>query len=555
MSTTPTETVFQHEPLPDRKWIRLITIDPDLVDGNIACTLHLFDGTSRPKYVALSYLWGDPAPKHTIYINGMTRRIHENLWQFLHRSWRQKATEYFWIDSICLDQDSHSELNEQVQLMGDIYYQAHHVLSWLGEHPLDIEALQIMVEYGNDPLELELLDNDRMSESDRAQNPIFVWWAFKRLSLGTTYWERVWVLQEVICAKHCSVVCGPVQIDFEDLISQLDTANNGLEEWARQGEDLGLFKLASLRTALKSRRRLHILRLVTMSSGCKSTREVDQVYGLLGLASRFDPDFDSQALKVDYDKTLHQVSWDVACLCTETVHGLGSSRRFDDIDFHDLIEFLCSMPVFQDHESTLAERAVTVGAHLEAYSIAPATPGNWRRQAQVARKVYQAIASTWRYANSSWIRLIWEEALSDALRKAVGCRHSACMKGCFTGNMRVEPEPSGPEAGPICQSQGLILGLSLLACAFNEKLPSSKDKETQYISPSSHGWFCAAHMSRHQVAEALRVIPFEFNLRRGKEVQVGMICAASSETCDYSTFSLSIADEGLILEVIQNAEP
>ena len=42
----------------------------------------------------------------------------------------------FWIDAICIDQQSIGEKNKQVRLMGEIYSSAKLVVSWLGSGDL-----------------------------------------------------------------------------------------------------------------------------------------------------------------------------------------------------------------------------------------------------------------------------------------------------------------------------------------------------------------------------------------------------------------------------------
>lgn len=533
MSTTPTEIVFQHEPLPDRNWIRLVTIHPNLVDGNIACTLHLFDSTSRPEYVALSYLWGDPAPKHTIHINGMIRKIHENLWQFLRWARWKNATEYFWIDSLCLDQENHSELNEQVQSMGNIYHQAHHVLSWLARNPLDIEALQTVVDFGQGSLLLRHENHDRVRK------------ALSQLVSKTAYWSRVWVFQEVICAKDCSVVCGPVEVDFEDLTRYLFTANLMIQSYdksqLRELRREGIYKLASLRTYLKDGKRLSFTWLVTMLSGCNSTREVDRIYGLLGLASRFDPDFDSQALEVDYEKPLHQVYWDVACSCIETVIGPKDLGESGSYGYHGFLEFLGSMPVMQDGKSTWTERVTCVGAHLEAYSTAAATPENCRKQARVAVKIYQAVTSTWGiYADGVVISSTWRPAALRALRQEIELYLPIAKIGAdifFTSWLRAR----------LYQSQGIMLGLSLIAssCAAG-CLDEDITRRPQSGPP---GWLCVAHMPQPEVSEAPHLISFT------TAWLPQMDCAANSpsEACSQSAMYFKVAGEGIVVEIKQAA--
>lgn len=138
---------FQHQPLADTTWIRLLKIHPDLVHNSISCTLEHFHRNSCPDYVALSYEWGDPTPTHTVYVNGGSRRIHTNLWNFL--AWSRAAQshdaqdqDYLWTDSLCLDQANHGELNIQVARMGDTYSRARSVTIWLGENKTMAEALE-----------------------------------------------------------------------------------------------------------------------------------------------------------------------------------------------------------------------------------------------------------------------------------------------------------------------------------------------------------------------------------------------------------------------------
>lgn len=121
--------MFEYEPLPGKDRIRLVTIHPDLQDGNIACSLEQFDGSSRPPYTALSYRWGHPDPQLTVLVNGVPRRIHETLWQYLRRVREDGNTAHHWIDYLCLDQEDHLEKSEQVPRMGDIYWHAEHVMA------------------------------------------------------------------------------------------------------------------------------------------------------------------------------------------------------------------------------------------------------------------------------------------------------------------------------------------------------------------------------------------------------------------------------------------
>lgn len=548
MSIIPPESVFQHEPLPTKGWIRLVTVLPDLESGNIACTLQHFDGNAGPEYVALSYLWGDPTPSHIICINGLPRKIHENLWHFFHRAWQNDMTDYLWIDSICLDQSNHSERNEQVQRMGDIYSQAHHVLSWIGEDPRGAEALRTMAEVGQHSLWLD--------EPANLSGPVTirVWDALTHL-FNETYWERVWIFQEVICAKQCFVVYGPVEMRFEDLVRHMHAASDHLYEHRRPASVLRhwIFKLSELRDDMKCNQRLGFVELVAMLSNCTSTREVDRIYGLLGLAGRFDPGFDPQALEVDYDKPVDDVFWDIACLSTETLNRDG------------YLGFIGSMPIWKDRAGKITETASNVGAHLERYSTAATTSEKWRGRARVAHKVYMTVASAYRNTYGKGLGRVGHSfvQLCDAWRVAVKCALSDVYRTCerpssspcqntrflFTDieiKMGLDTEPPWPRAGHFSQPEGLVLGLSLLLRTIDRAYVI---KRLLYESHVSTGWFCAVHKPQQVVAKDWEVVPFTFfGLYTASDL--GMDCAARSEACVNTNLSLELAGEdGLVLEI------
>lgn len=549
MSIALPESTFQHEPLPEKGWIRLVTVHPDLESGNIACTLQPFDGNTCPEYVALSYLWGDPTPTHSICVNGLPRRIHQNLWQFFHRAWQDEMTDYFWIDSICLDQSNHGERNEQVQRMGDIYSQAHHVLSWIGEDPAGAEALRTMVEVGqhslwlDEPLDLHLPD-PTTTRVRRALTHLF----------DETYWERVWIFQEVICAKQCFIVYGPVEMRFEDLVRHMHAASDHLYDHRRPANILQhwIFKLSELRDDLKCNQRLGLVELVAMLSNCTSTREVDRIYGLLGLAGRFDPDFSPQALEVNYDKSVDDVFWDIACLSTETLR------------HHDYLWFLGSMPVWNKQEGKVIETASNVGANLERYSTAATTPEKWRSRARLAHKVYMNVASAYRNTYGKGLGRVGHSFVQTchAWRVAVKCALSDVYRTCerpsssrrntrflFTDieiKMGLDKEPPWPRAGHFSQPEGLVLGLSLLLRTIDRAYVIKRLPLESHVSTV---WLCTFHRPKHVAAREVDVLSFTFGgLYTASDL--GITCAACSETCVLSTLSIEVAGEkGLVLEL------
>lgn len=305
---------FLHEELPSNTCIRLIQIHAQLFRGDISCTLRIFesDTPNCPDYVALSYVWGDSTPTHTIYVNGLVYKVHQSLWEFLSHRRTKEDTEHVWIwtDLLCIDQAHHSEKNEQISRMSDIYSQAAYVISWLGHSQTTEEAIKTLVKFssniyqGNAPKYAE--DSSQSAQIQRA---------CCGLALREPYWGRVWVMQEVTCARHCIVACGDISIDFGDLLHRVEIAM----ERSVRFDDVSfralcirpMKTLADLKTSIQQGETMKFLELIKVTEFCEATRDQDRIYGLLGLASRLNPGFDSHALEVSQHKSLNDVWWDM----------------------------------------------------------------------------------------------------------------------------------------------------------------------------------------------------------------------------------------------------
>jgi hypothetical protein len=90
-------------------------------------------------YSAMSYAWDAEEPSRPLICNGKTILVTLNCENALRQFVMKPAGRVIWVDSICIDQNSLSERNHQVQLMGEIYQRADTVLIWLGEADQDAE--------------------------------------------------------------------------------------------------------------------------------------------------------------------------------------------------------------------------------------------------------------------------------------------------------------------------------------------------------------------------------------------------------------------------------
>jgi len=137
----PAET-FIHRRLNSPRSFRLLSLaaSSDL-SSQLMCDVFItsFDdnGTGRPKYEALSYVWGSPTGTIPFSCDSKELLITPNCDEALRYLRLSDRSRTLWIDAICIDQgdseESVLERNNQITLMGEIYRNAERTLCWLGK--------------------------------------------------------------------------------------------------------------------------------------------------------------------------------------------------------------------------------------------------------------------------------------------------------------------------------------------------------------------------------------------------------------------------------------
>jgi hypothetical protein len=335
---------YQHEPLesPDVQ-LRLTILHPAKSYSSIHCDLiqvtpELLEGY-EVKFDALSYCWGQGAASNTIFIDGKAHQVTPNLEHALRALRRKDAQRLLWIDAICIDQRSLAERNAQVPRMGWIYTNAVEVVIWIGRDMerednnirwdpslwpsnTDISAgsssktflaFQFLrnlawfsrekMEYNtNVSLYIKLLD--MCKSADYCANVM-------RL-LRREWFERVWVIQEVVLAKKATVVCGSQSIPW----SELEGASKAMVHYEITNAVstthpfftiVGRDRISRV-VDCRTRRRIFPLLEATQASryatmALYATNPRDKLYGVMGML----PLEDVQDIKVDYDHSLIDV--------------------------------------------------------------------------------------------------------------------------------------------------------------------------------------------------------------------------------------------------------
>ncbi|KAH6667514.1 heterokaryon incompatibility protein-domain-containing protein [Halenospora varia] len=315
----------------ERREIRLLKIICSTDEASpIQVSLKTVQLLPSTRFVALSYTWGSeyawgPEDPRTILIDGESFSIRENLWQFLdtlragkidtpepprdsdplesfdqvRQMWTSAndlaigengpvftTAEYFWIDAICINQTNKEEQNYQVNMMGDIFSDAAHVLVWLGPGNDSSDFAMDCIVHAN----IHANAQNSFPETFRQSRPDAV-----RDLLNRDYWTRVWIIQELILAQEIIVLCGTRLIHWH----LIDVAMTRLP-YPSQGNFMlnQVAHSSELRKAGLAQPKQSLTELISLSQSFKCTDLFDRVYGLLGIINQ--PDDESLQLKADY---------------------------------------------------------------------------------------------------------------------------------------------------------------------------------------------------------------------------------------------------------------
>ena len=248
--------------------IRLLRISPGSREAALHGTLRVVGLQSRPDYEALSYTWADDHGD-----SSLSRRIYIGpFWDIIHitancesalKCLRTAATpRTFWVDSICIDQDSDRERSHQVGMMSRIYSYASRVTAYLGPRTGSSDTAMDVFRRGDRLLFSGAKDAFELSESESTDLKDF----FNR-----RYFSRLWIVQEISLAKALVFRCDDHSLNHPDLKRILPMLQESvLPRWLQH----------SMTPSLD---RQMLVRLVAELAGSHCSDPRDHIFGLLGL--------------------------------------------------------------------------------------------------------------------------------------------------------------------------------------------------------------------------------------------------------------------------------
>ena len=306
LDSPDSDNYFKHRPLDtSRKDIRLLQIIPDAATG-ISCTIAHYDIGSCPAYIALSYTWGSPTPRHVIGINAKGFEVGDNLYRFLLKYQASQRVnpiyekgfrvKYLWIDQICIDQERVEERNHQVRLMSSIYQQAAGVITWLGSpncsNNIAMKAIKeaiATIEYL--PFQYKDRFTKQFNEEERRELEIF---------LSHPYWRRVWIIQEIVLASSIWIYTGEAYLEWAEFVRFCKIAQADRYwippciEW--------------LITNAQRRTKFSMFHMIKGLWGNECQEPRDKIYGLQGIVIERDK------MTVDYSLSVKEIFLNAAII-------------------------------------------------------------------------------------------------------------------------------------------------------------------------------------------------------------------------------------------------
>lgn len=295
---------YRYKSLPGPDYIRLLHIlnhEDRERTGSRFC-LEIVALSSEPRYIAISYCWGEKMGRIPIECGGAIVRVTPNLKSFFNEidpDFHDDELNLFWVDAICINQRDITERNSQVGMMRDIYHSAVSVMVWLGpansESDMGVDMVQALLqakkhqdELGDTPGLLIA-----MSQEYRKRIGLPSWtsevYEFYASLFQRPWFQRIWIVQEVAVSRHCFLLYGSKSCDWSDFNDALDYANVlGITLPQRNVTGINQF-----RETIHSAAPRDMLGLLLRFRSFHSSDPRDKVFALCGLTRPldFEPDY------------------------------------------------------------------------------------------------------------------------------------------------------------------------------------------------------------------------------------------------------------------------
>ncbi|KAK3320443.1 heterokaryon incompatibility protein-domain-containing protein [Cercophora scortea] len=334
--------------------IRLLELWPGDWTAPIECKLKpdpsSLEDEALPPYVTLSYVWGSRRAREEISLGGVPWNVTVNLASALRYLRDKTRMRLLWVDAMCINQSDDEERSHQVQMMGQVYSKCQEVAIFLGDAKEDRPVknawkkgagrrAEFDLEAGSDGHGdefLECLENtpSSLSKLGRAFRVFSLLQVLSRprgrrvpdaklfkpndtamedvledlrVMLLSPWWQRIWVVQEIVLPPRAVVYWGGVNAPwsmFSRAANNIGTLSMSLKQSYKKV--LGHFartviKIDNLQRRFRAEHGVDLHHLLTGFTSRRSTDDRDRIFGLLGLAkpgNSIVPDYGLEVIDV-----------------------------------------------------------------------------------------------------------------------------------------------------------------------------------------------------------------------------------------------------------------
>jgi len=207
--------------------IRLLELDPPHPSGLIhgKMVTKELEAASEQGFEAVSYRWTTHYTR-PIILDGRKLWVMSTVSDLLQRLQPPVASRLLWIDSICINQSDKEEIEWQMGLMKDIYTGAKQVVGWLGQGTSARGALPFLTRLPD----IAAAESERLTQTFLAGSlspESNADWKAVAQFLQNDWFSRVWIVQEVACAKRMVLLLGEEHIEWDRLADIADRIAQG----------------------------------------------------------------------------------------------------------------------------------------------------------------------------------------------------------------------------------------------------------------------------------------------------------------------------------------
>lgn len=214
---------YTYKPItPDSfRCLKLLSLHPQLTFRLVAFPIH-----SAQRYTALSYAWGTAPEEEDAICNGASYRLSRTLGRALRGIHTHTTTAWLWVDAICINQADDAEKAHQVAGMGALYASADRVVIWLGDAADDSALACALLPELTD--RIWALTEDSGGWKPRGTGDIVArglpppedrLWRAAFLLYSREWFQRLWIVQEIVLARECVFVCGRGKLGWDVVVN------------------------------------------------------------------------------------------------------------------------------------------------------------------------------------------------------------------------------------------------------------------------------------------------------------------------------------------------